>query len=212
MPLLKRPVKNQPPPFQQAVPKPVPPPPMQAAPSNPLATFGDKAGRVWLLVIDLPTIRRIHQYTGENLALVMLSGEGGAQQALGQLIIDPIRLSGVLWAALEPDATAAAISDADFFGALKFRELQQAGPALIEALADFFDQPLCDLLKQLAAFGRQQIAQGQTIAMAAMEKLRQQQTVTTKKEPPAPPSSSKSSGESSPVAELPTSEAGDSAS
>lgn len=121
--------------------------------------FTDRAGRRWLIQIDVSTIKRVRSITGVNL-LDIVAGE-----LIERLSNDPLILADVLFAVIQPQAVTQGITDEAFGQGLAGNAIAEATTALLEAMVDFFPEPKGRLIGK-AATKYQQV---QTKALAMIE-------------------------------------------
>lgn len=129
-----------------------------------MAVFKDNAGRTWLVSIDVAAVERIHAAT--EVRIDKLAGPGGG---LDELLGDPVRVVRVLWVLCEPAARASAITPEAFAANLGGDSLEDAGLALVDALADFSPRHLRAILKAQVAKGREVTAVAVAKAVAEIE-------------------------------------------
>ncbi|XZE55910.1 hypothetical protein SH139x_001959 [Planctomycetaceae bacterium SH139] len=107
--------------------------------------FVDHSGRIWVVQIDVATIKRVRSVTGVDL-LSIVEGE-----LIEQLSRDPVLLCDVLYAVCQPQALAADVSEETFGEGLAGDAIAEATVALLEALVAFFPEPRRRLLQQAAS-------------------------------------------------------------
>jgi hypothetical protein len=122
--------------------------------------FVDRSGRVWVVEIDVATIKRVRAMTDINLLSVV---EG---DLIEQLMNDPITLCDVLYAICQPQAISQNVSDESFGQGLAGDVISDATAALLAGLVAFFPEPRRRLLQQAASKYRDV----QTKAMAMVER------------------------------------------
>lgn len=101
-----------------------------------MRSFKDQAGQDWLLSIDCDAIDRVQALTGIDLASPF-HGEPPLQQKLALHVPTQVK---VLWALCRDQAEKSKIDRDAFTAILKGGTLQRAVPALLQELADFFQQ------------------------------------------------------------------------
>jgi hypothetical protein len=97
-------------------------------------TFTDKSGRTWDLNIRVGDVERVRDLAKVDLLRIVRDG-GELMDSLGE---DLVLLVSVLWALIQPQAQAAAISEPDFRAAMFGDVLDEGSRMLLEELADFF--------------------------------------------------------------------------
>lgn len=105
----------------------------------------DCLGRVWVVTIDVATIKRVRSLTGVNL-LEIVEGE-----LIERLSNDPVLLCDVLYAVLEPQAKTQNVSEEAFGQGLAGNAIADATTALLQGLIDFFPEPKSRLLGKAAS-------------------------------------------------------------
>lgn len=106
-----------------------------------MRTFKDRAGREWVVEINVGTVKRVRSLLAVNL----LDAVGG--QLLETLAGDPEQLCNVIYAILKPQADAKGVTDQQFGESMAGDAIAAATDALLEELADFFPQPRRGLLQ-----------------------------------------------------------------
>jgi hypothetical protein len=121
--------------------------------------FVDAAGRIWVVEINVATIKRVRSLAGVNL-LEVVDGE-----LIERLSSDPILLCDVLYAVCQPQAQRDSVTDEAFGIGLAGDVIAEATTALVEGLVAFFPEPRRRLLEKAAAKYREV----QTKAMSMVE-------------------------------------------
>ena len=119
--------------------------------------FIDRAGRVWVVEIDVATIKRVRAMADVNL-LAVVEGD-----LIERLMNDPVTLCDVLFAVCQPQAVQQGVSDEGFGQGLAGDVISDATTALLEGLVAFFPEPKRRLLQQAAA--KYQVVQTKAMAM-----------------------------------------------
>ena len=114
-----------------------------------MKNFVDVAGRVWVVDVNVATIKRVRSLAGVNLLEVV---EGDLIERLSG---DPILLADVLYAICQPQALRDNVADEQFGEALAGDAISLATTALLESLVAFFPEPRRRLLEKAAAKYRQ---------------------------------------------------------
>ena len=114
-----------------------------------MKNFVDVAGRVWVVDVNVATIKRVRAVAGVNLLEVV---EGDLIERLSG---DPILLADVLYAVCQPQALRDNISDEQFGEALAGDVISLATAAMLDSLVAFFPEPRRRLLEKAAAKYRQ---------------------------------------------------------
>lgn len=104
-----------------------------------MQTFTDSEGRGWKLTITIDTVRRVQSLAGVNLVNIAEADEG-QQPLMTRLELDLVLLVDVIWAIVEPQASAAGITSEQFGQALGGEAIASAHDAFWRELADFFRQ------------------------------------------------------------------------
>lgn len=104
----------------------------------------DSVGRIWVVSIDVATIKRVRSLTAVNLLEIV---EG---QLIERLSNDPVLLCDVLYAVLEPQAKTQNVSEESFGQGLAGNAIADATAALLKGLIDFFPEPKSRLLGKAA--------------------------------------------------------------
>ena len=122
-----------------------------------MKNFVDAAGRVWVVDVNVATIKRVRALAGVNLLEVV---EGDLIERLSG---DPILLADVLYAVCQPQATRENVSDEQFGEGLAGDVISLATTAMLDSLVAFFPEPRRRLLEKAAAKYRQ--VQDKALAM-----------------------------------------------
>jgi hypothetical protein len=123
-----------------------------------MRTFKDNAGRSWVVVINVDTIRRVRALVQVDL-LKVLDGE-----LVQKLAGDPVLLCDVLYAVLKPEADAQNISDVDFGRAMAGDAIEHATQAFLDAIADFFPPGKRNVLAKM--LGKLRVLETKSTALA----------------------------------------------
>ncbi|MGV3483369.1 MAG: hypothetical protein ACO1RT_02995 [Planctomycetaceae bacterium] len=107
--------------------------------------FVDRSGRIWVVHVDVASIKRTRTLTGINL-LDVVDGE-----LIERFTSDPVLLADVLFAVCKPQADSQNVSDESFGEGLAGDVIADATVALIEGLVAFFPEPRRRLLQKAAA-------------------------------------------------------------
>lgn len=119
--------------------------------------FVDTAGRVWVVEINVATIKRVRRLTEVNL-LEVVEGE-----LIERLSRDPVLLCDVLYAVCQPQALRDGVSDEQFGSGLAGDCLGEATAALLSGLVAFFPEPRRRLLAKAAE--KYQAVEARSLAM-----------------------------------------------
>lgn len=114
-----------------------------------MRNFIDSSGRVWVVDINVATVKRVKTLAQVNL-LEVVQGE-----LIERLSTDPVLLADVLCAVCQPQALREQISDEAFGQALAGDVIDRATTALLEGLIEFFPEPRRRLLEKATAKYRQ---------------------------------------------------------
>lgn len=91
--------------------------------------FIDSAGRPWVIVVNVPGIRRVQTMVGLDLVAAVT----GRTKDLA----DPVKLVDVVYVLCKPQADAAGVTDEQFGEAMAGDAIDHACDALIQATCDF---------------------------------------------------------------------------
>jgi hypothetical protein len=100
-----------------------------------MRTFRDNAGRTWTLAVNVAALRRVRSLCDVNLVT------RNPAQVIEDVITDPVTLCNVLYAIVQPQALALAVTDEQFGDAMAGDVIDAAARALMEELADFTPNP-----------------------------------------------------------------------
>lgn len=114
-----------------------------------MRNFIDSSGRVWVVDINVATVKRVKTLAQVNL-LEVVQGE-----LIERLSTDPVLLADILYAVCQPQALREQISDEAFGQALAGDVIDRATTALLEGLIEFFPEPRRRLLEKATAKYRQ---------------------------------------------------------
>ena len=114
-----------------------------------MRNFIDSSGRVWVVDINVATVKRVKALAQINL-LEVVQGE-----LIERLSTDPVLLADVLYAVCQPQALREQVSDEAFGQALAGDVIDRATTALLEGLIEFFPEPRRRLLEKATAKYRQ---------------------------------------------------------
>lgn len=114
-----------------------------------MRNFIDSSGRVWVVDINVATVKRVKALAEINL-LEVVQGD-----LIERLSTDPVLLADVLYAVCQPQALREQISDEAFGQALAGDVIDRATTALLEGLIEFFPEPRRRLLEKATAKYRQ---------------------------------------------------------
>ena len=114
-----------------------------------MRNFIDSSGRVWVVDINVATVKRVKALAQINL-LEVVQGD-----LIERLSTDPVLLADVLYAVCQPQALREQISDEAFGQALAGDVIDRATTALLEGLIEFFPEPRRRLLEKATAKYRQ---------------------------------------------------------
>ncbi len=114
-----------------------------------MRNFIDSSGRVWVVDINVATVKRVKALAEINL-LEVVQGD-----LIERLSTDPVLLADVLYAVCQPQALREQVSDEAFGQALAGDVIDRATTALLEGLIEFFPEPRRRLLEKATAKYRQ---------------------------------------------------------
>lgn len=117
-----------------------------------MATFKDSTGREWVVVVDLPAMRRVRARTGFEL---------GKQSRLRELADDWVLLVDVLYVLCEEQAKSAGVQPEEFGKALVGDPIGEALDAFQDAYLDFYPSRQAEPLRALLAMTRDMEAAAQ---------------------------------------------------
>ncbi|MEM8739467.1 MAG: hypothetical protein AAGG38_13470 [Planctomycetota bacterium] len=141
-----------------------------------MSTFTDTNNRTWSIDPVVSTLKRVKRLTNDAVDLYRLDDE----ELIRKLRTDPYLLVDTLFAAVQPQAEAAGVSDEAFAASLGGDTLERATAALLEAVADFFPSRKAQVLKKSLAKMRQtedvflEAAESQVEVFDAEEAARQE--------------------------------------
>ena len=107
-----------------------------------MKSFKDNDGRLWEIVVNVDTVKRVRRLIDVDLMEVA----GG--QLLERLAGDPILLCDVIYAVCKPQADSQGITDEQFGSSMGGDVIDVATAALLESLADFFPSRKRQVLNQ----------------------------------------------------------------
>lgn len=118
-----------------------------------MASFDDKAGRVWTLAIDVGAMRRARAALGINLADCLVLGDAPEQdeRLMVRLARDPVLLVDLLYVLCQGQCRDRNLDDEAFAGVFDGPSIEAAAAALVEALNDFFQNPASRLVAKTTA-------------------------------------------------------------
>lgn len=97
-----------------------------------MGTFKDTSGREWTITLTVGALKRIKSVAGLDLMPLFGGHDKQESEAVRTLLLDPMRMADVVYAALKPQLDEAQIND-EAFGELL------AGPVLAAAAEAFLD-------------------------------------------------------------------------
>lgn len=97
-----------------------------------MGTFKDTTGREWTITLTVGALKRIRSVAGLDLMPLFGGQDKQESEAVRTLLLDPMRMADVVYAALKPQLDEAQIND-EAFGELL------AGPVLAAAAEAFLD-------------------------------------------------------------------------
>jgi hypothetical protein len=97
-----------------------------------MGTFKDTSGREWTITLTVGALKRIRSIAGLDLMPLFGGQDRQESEAVRTLLLDPLRMADVVYAALKPQLDEAQIND-EAFGELL------AGPVLAAAAEAFLD-------------------------------------------------------------------------
>lgn len=97
-----------------------------------MGTFKDTSGREWTITLTVGALKRIRSIAGLDLMPLFGGQDKQESEAVRTLLLDPLRMADVVYAALKPQLDEAQIGD-EAFGELL------AGPVLADATQSFLD-------------------------------------------------------------------------
>ena len=97
-----------------------------------MKTFSDNAGRLWVVSLNIDTVKRVRSLLEVDLLQVV---EG---KLLERLVADPVLLCDILFVICKTEADARNVTDEDFGRGLAGDAIDAATKALLEELVDFF--------------------------------------------------------------------------
>jgi hypothetical protein len=132
--------------------------------------FTDKFGRVWSLDLDVYLVEKIHGRTPVSIDKLIAAGPGG----LADLFNDVVGFGKFLWVIAEEQAQKQSppVSPEDFARGFNGDVLEDAGDALVEALADFSPRQQRTALKALRARMKELRAETLPLALAKIAAIK----------------------------------------
>lgn len=130
-----------------------------------MKVFCDTSGTEWKISVNVLTIKRVLEETGLRLTDIFSS-----EQKISQFFSDDVKFCEVLWAIVKPQADAAGKDAEQFFAAIDGTVIEQALGALLEKVADFFQEPRRSLLRRVLAKFRAAQQKLTTEGVLAVEK------------------------------------------
>ena len=109
-----------------------------------MKTFKTTDGTAWQVVVNVGTIKRVHDDTGLRLTDLFASAE-----KIGAFFADDVRFCEVLFSTIRPQAEAAGKTLDDFLAGIDGTVIEGAVEALLAEVADFFQEPRKGLLKKM---------------------------------------------------------------
>ena len=97
-----------------------------------MGTFKDTTGREWTITLTIGALKRIRSVAGLDLMPLFGGQDKQESEAVRTLLLDPMRMADVVYAAIKPQLDEAQIND-EAFGELL------AGPVLAAAAEAFLD-------------------------------------------------------------------------
>lgn len=97
-----------------------------------MGTFKDTSGREWTITLTVGALKRIRSVAGLDLMPLFGGQDKQESEAVRTLLLDPMRMADVVYAAIKPQLDEAQIDD-EAFGELL------AGPVLAAAAEAFLD-------------------------------------------------------------------------
>lgn len=114
-----------------------------------MASFKDATGRLWIVAINVGTIRNVMNATQVNLGTLLADD----MNPLNDLCSNPIALVNCLyWICKTSDANES-VSEEEFAKCLLGESYENAINAFLEALIDFFPKRQANLLKTMISKG-----------------------------------------------------------
>ena len=109
-----------------------------------MKTFKTTDGTAWQVVVNVGTIKRVHDDTGLRLTDLFASAE-----KIGAFFADDVKFCEVLFSTIRPQAEAAGKTLDDFLAGIDGTVIEGAVEALLAEVADFFQEPRKGLLKKM---------------------------------------------------------------
>ena len=98
-------------------------------------SFKDNAGRIWVLGINVQTVKRVRALVNVDL-MDALNGD-----LIQRLSTDPVLLCDTLYAICKPECDAQSVTDEQFGSALAGDAIDAAAAAFMDELVDFSPAP-----------------------------------------------------------------------
>lgn len=135
-----------------------------------MRSFTDSAGRIWMLSVNVATIKRVRALCNVDLTQIITleSGEQPKFELLERLATDPILLVDVLYALCQPEAERRGVTDITFGEAMAGDTIESATTALLDEIIDFFPSAKRMVLTKIIAATRRFEAKSKTALEAAL--------------------------------------------
>ncbi len=125
-----------------------------------MPTFSDKAGREWVLDLDVTALEQVESRTEVRLDQLLADGAAGLQTLFAQ----PRKLVRVLWVLIEERAAKVGLTPEQFGRSFDGDALERAADALLRAVADFTPSRRRPVL--LAAIAKAQELEAKAVEIA----------------------------------------------
>jgi hypothetical protein len=128
-------------------------------------SFNDEQGRRWEVVVNVSTRDRVKDRVGVDVFKLY------ADEA-ERVFSDPSLLVNVLYVLVEPQATAAGVTDQQFGESMVGDAIERGADALMEDVASFFPKAKAELLRKIKRKGTEAAATVMQAATAFVESFR----------------------------------------
>jgi len=120
-----------------------------------MKSFTDNLGRVWTLVVNVATIKRVRALCEVDLNSIVEVEDGKpSARLLERLSGDPVLLVDVLYAVCKPECDRLNVSDEDFGAAMAGDCIEIATNALLEETVDFFPEAKRQAFRKILSASR----------------------------------------------------------
>jgi hypothetical protein len=122
----------------------------KAIDNQPTYSFKDNTGKVWVIRVNVSTIRRVKEY----LEIDLRNLADDKMKPLGELLSDELTFVNVLYVLCQDQADKQGITDEQFGAAMYGDVIEEATNAFLEAWQGFFRGPRREAIKKVLAAGK----------------------------------------------------------